>query len=93
MRKSPQCDGDEVIDYNTEYSTSLNKPRSPTGSKPVTRTFEYDDLYRLLAVGYNSGPGRGDVFVPPLAPEGQNGDPWDAIRGFHLALDASICSA
>jgi len=36
----------------------------PTGAKPVSLAMQYDDLYRLTQVGYNSG---GDAFSPPLA--------------------------
>lgn len=44
----------------------------PSGSKPVNRKFEYDDIYRLTRVRYDNSAG-GDAWTSPFAAE--NSDP------------------
>ncbi len=44
----------------------------PTGSQPVDRKFEYDDLYRLTRARYDCS-GGGDAWISPFA--GENADP------------------
>ena len=54
----------------------------PTGAKPVNRTFEYDDLYRLTRVRYEhtgssaggSGTGQGDAWTSPFEAENTQAD-------------------
>ncbi len=49
----------------TDYRTASEWP---AGAKPVTRTVQYDDLYRVKQVDY-AYAGGGDTFVSPFAPE------------------------
>lgn len=64
------------------------------GAKPVTRKFEYDDLYRLSKAGYQYS-GETDTWVSPFNAEslgagGATTDPRMAIPSPHVAFDRRV---
>jgi RHS repeat-associated protein len=58
----------DAIDNVTEIRDWRLADEWPAGAKPVTRKFEYDDLYRLTHVAY-SYPAGTDAWTSPFAAE------------------------
>lgn len=62
----------DVVNNPTEIRDWRTADEWPEGAKPVTRTMEYDDLYRVSRVDYEY-PGGHDKFTSPYAAEVANG--------------------
>ena len=74
------------LSYSTTRSTTRptirdfrNPAEWPAGAQPVTRTIQYDDLYRVINVAY-SYPGGTDPWTSPFYAEDNGVDP-DPRRG------------
>lgn len=65
---------------NPTSITDASQATWPAGTKPVTRTMQYDGFYRLKEIQYAHG---GDDHIPPFMPEAVFGDrhPVAEVRG------------
>jgi RHS repeat-associated protein len=63
--------GYDAANNPTGISDKRNQSEWPEGTKPISRTMTYDDLYRLTRIIYDS---TGDKQISPFAAENSNGD-------------------
>ena len=78
----------DVVGNPTEIHDYRTPEEWPSGSKPVTKKIQYDDLYRATRIDYQAAGGS-DAWTSPFAAElaGQT-DPRRAVPAAHVAFDS-----
>jgi RHS repeat-associated protein len=79
------------VDNPVEIRDFRNPAEWPAGAQPVTRKIQYDDLYRVTQVDYESAGGP-DTWVSPFDAENQSvdGDPRRAKPSPHVTFSHRV---
>ena len=83
----------DAVDNPTQIRDDRNPAEWPAGAQPVTRTVQYDDLYRVTNVAY-AYPGGSDPWTSPFDAEdrGIDPDPRRAVPSPHVRFDNRVMS-
>jgi len=83
----------DEVDNPIEIDDNRSPAEWPAGAKPVTRTMQYDDLYRLVQINYRYASGT-DPWTSPFAAEDQglDPDPQRATPSPHVSFAARMTS-
>ena len=83
----------DAVDNPTQIRDFRNPAEWPAGAQPVTRTIQYDDLYRATNVAY-AYPSGSDTWVDPFNAEdtGIDPDPRRAQPSPHVSFGQRVMS-
>ena len=83
----------DAVDNPAQIRDFRNPAEWPAGAQPVTRTIQYDDLYRATSVAY-AYPGGSDTWVDPFNAEdtGIDPDPRRAQPSPHVSFGQRVMS-